>query len=108
MIGEKEGFANTLLNIGTVYTTMERYHVATRYYERALNVFEELGYATAVEQTLQSMAENFLAEGKEGRLYRPPKKPWRYAKAMISRKICHTFIFSCPIFLQQKIGTRSL
>ncbi len=63
-IGEREGFANTLLNIGTVNTEMRRFHVATSYYERALEVYKSLGYITGQEQTLQSMADNHLAEGR--------------------------------------------
>jgi len=62
-IGEREGYANVLLNIGTIYTERQEYILANRYYEEALGTFRELNYATAVEQTLQSMSENLLEQG---------------------------------------------
>lgn len=59
-INEREGYANTLLNIGTVYTVLRDFGKANVYYDRALGVFRDLGYESAIEQTLLSKAENNL------------------------------------------------
>ena len=59
-IGEKEGYANTLLNSGTAYTVLEQYPKADEFYTKALTAFEEINLVSGIQNTLQSSAENHM------------------------------------------------
>lgn len=64
-INEKEGYANTLLNSGTVYTlVLEQYRKANELYDQALEVFREIKMSSGVQNTLQSKAENLMYMGE--------------------------------------------
>ncbi|MEQ9466092.1 MAG: tetratricopeptide repeat protein [Ekhidna sp.] len=64
-INEKEGYANTLLNSGTVYTLyLEQYQKANELYDEALAVFKEIDMSSGIQNTLQSKAENLMYMGR--------------------------------------------
>ncbi len=64
-IEDFEGYANTIMNIGTVHTELAQYDLADAHYTKALRLFEELAYASAICHTLQSMAENAQLDNRK-------------------------------------------
>lgn len=79
-IGEQEGYANVLLNIGTVQTMQGKHDQANQNYAVALEIYKKLGYATAVEQTLQSISENYLNQGLTERALKNAREALQVAK----------------------------
>lgn len=59
-LDEQEGYANTLLNLGTVFTEGKDFQKADYYLQQALAIFKSIDFASGIEQTLQSIAENEL------------------------------------------------
>ncbi|MFN0049819.1 MAG: ATP-binding protein, partial [Cytophagales bacterium] len=79
-IGETEGYANTILNKATAFTYMKDFVKADKLYRQAMAVYEKLGYANAINMTLQSMAENTMEANN-------PKQALVYAKqALLSSR----------------------
>ncbi len=64
MIRDREGYANSLMNSGSTLTQLKRFNEAESNYVMALNIYQELGYYSAIQQTLQSMSENNLVRGR--------------------------------------------
>ena len=64
-LGDKNGIARNLGNIGIVYTEQKNYSKALEYYLQALKISEELGVKVGIAMNLGSIGSTYLEMAKD-------------------------------------------
>ncbi len=77
-IGDRNGQANTLNNLGHVDLRQCRYEQATSHHRQALSLFREIGDRTGEAEALNGLGEVLLATGQPGQA----RHHWQEALAL--------------------------